>query len=68
MAAMSAIRIRRQKSLSQARMRRKLWPTAEINVGGVAGAAFEVAAAEMAFGLQVSDDRLHWRSGGAARA
>jgi hypothetical protein len=27
-AAMSAVRIRRQKSLSQARMRRKLWPTA----------------------------------------
>ncbi len=33
------------------------------DVGGVAGAAFEIAAAEMTFGLQMSDDRLN---GGAA--
>ena len=35
----------------------------EDDVGGVAGAAFEVAAPEVAFGLQVSDDGL---DGGAA--
>ena len=35
----------------------------EDDVGGIAGAAFEVAAAEVAFGLQVSDDGL---DGGAA--
>lgn len=38
-------------------MRRKLWPTA------LAGAAFEIAAAEVTFGLEVSDDGL---DGGAA--
>jgi len=37
----------------------------EDDVGGIAGAAFEVAAAEVTFGLQVSDDGL---DGGAARA
>ena len=35
----------------------------EDDVGGVSGAAFEVAAAEVTFGLQVSDDGL---DGGAA--
>ena len=45
-------------------MWRKLWPTAERNdVGGIAGAALEVAASEVAFCLEVSDDGL---DGGAA--
>jgi hypothetical protein len=35
----------------------------EDDVGGVAGAAFEIAAAEVTFGLQVADDGL---DGGAA--
>ena len=35
----------------------------EDDVGGITGAAFEVAAPEVAFGLQVSDDGL---DGGAA--
>ena len=35
----------------------------EHDVGGIAGAAFEVAAAEVTFSLEVSDDRL---DGGAA--
>src|SRR6202021_3447450 len=35
----------------------------EDDVGGIAGAAFEVAAADVAFGLEVSDDGL---DGGAA--
>ena len=35
----------------------------EDDVGGIAGPAFEVAAAEVTFGLQVSDDGL---DGGAA--
>ncbi len=42
-------------------MRRKLWPTADVS--SIAGAAFEVAAAEVSFSLQVSDD---WFDGGAA--
>jgi len=36
----------------------------EDDVGGVAGAAFEIAAAEVTFGLQVADDGL---DGGAAQ-
>jgi len=35
----------------------------EDDVGSIAGAAFEIAASEVTFGLQVSDDRL---DGGAA--
>jgi hypothetical protein len=36
-------------------MRRKFWPKAErTTVGGIADAAFEVAAAQMTFGLQMS--------------
>jgi hypothetical protein len=52
---MSAVRIKQQKSLSQAK------DTAEVvadggegDVSSVACASFEVAAAEVAFGLQVS--------------
>jgi hypothetical protein len=49
---MSAVRIRRQKSLSQARMRAEVVAhSGEDDVGGIAGAAFEEAAAEMTFGL-----------------
>lgn len=55
MAAMSAVRMRRQKSLSQARMRRKLWPTAERTTGGIAGATFEVTAAVASYATNVAD-------------
>jgi hypothetical protein len=53
------IRKRHKISLSQARIRRKLYPTAE----RIALATFEIAAAEVTFGLKVADHRL---DGGAS--
>ncbi|MEY9181719.1 hypothetical protein ABIG06_003405 [Bradyrhizobium sp. USDA 326] len=55
----------RQRVLSQVRMRRKLWPTAERVIVGAAGAAFEVTAAEVTIGLQLSYDGFD--GGGAAQ-
>jgi len=51
--------------LSQVRMRRKLWATAERVIVGAAGAAFEVRAVEVTIGLQLSYDGFD--GGGAAQ-
>lgn len=63
MAATRVVRIRHQRALNQARMRRKLWPTAERMTLVASPARPEVAASEVTFGLQVADDGL---DGGAA--
>ncbi|MEY9981314.1 hypothetical protein ABIA45_007106 [Bradyrhizobium sp. USDA 336] len=55
----------RQRVLSQVRMRPKLWPTAERVIVGADGAAFEVTAAEVTIGLQLSYDGFD--GGGAAQ-
>lgn len=49
--------MRHKRSLSQAKKRRKLSLTAErMTLTGIAGAAFQVGAADVTIGLQGSDD------------
>jgi hypothetical protein len=58
------IRMRRKSILSQARIRRKLWPTAErMTLAASPARPLEITPTEVAFRLQVSD---HGLDGGAA--
>jgi hypothetical protein len=58
-----AIRNRRKRALSQARIRLKLYPTVErTGIGGVAGTTFEIAAAEVTLSLEVADHGLDGRA------
>jgi hypothetical protein len=50
----SGNRNRHKNCLSQARMRRRLWHTAERTTLAASPAAFEIRAAEVIFGLQAS--------------